>query len=277
MSRFTVTPDEHQRRLALYAAGMIDKAIGAVCGVDRTSIQSWRKKHGLKSRTSKITFTISDGENKERMTLYKRGLSDADIARILDLTPQTIFAWRKVRNLETNTNRRGTPNTGNEIVRLELYKSGSNDKEIAAAVGATPHAIYTWRQYRGLTPNKPRAVVLRSTRPESDPIYARIKRAVAFNPDPSIQLDAIQDIYLAVLEGSLKPDAIEREAKRYAGSVMNQFANRWGARSLDEEIGEDGFTLMDTLVDDDAEEAFETAFQRGIAARQCCASKLTTY
>ena len=50
----------------------------------------------------KGTNQLSPEEERQRMDLYQRGLSDCEIERRLELSKGTIRHWRKARNLPAN-------------------------------------------------------------------------------------------------------------------------------------------------------------------------------
>jgi hypothetical protein len=82
-------------------------------------------------------------------------------------------------------------------------------------------------------------------------VVRRIRKAVGRALAPDVIEDIVADMMVAVLEGSLPLAEIEAEARRYGNRVLERFASKFGPRSLDQEIGDgEGFTLLDTLVDD---------------------------
>ena len=94
---------------------------------------------------------MSQDENKKRRDLYRQGLSDREIAEECNVATQSIFKWRKSRNLESKIE--GRLPRKEEQKRLELYKQGLKDKEIAKKCGVTAPAIHKWRKNRDLKPN----------------------------------------------------------------------------------------------------------------------------
>ena len=57
---------------------------------------------------------------------------------------------------------------------------------------------------------------------------------------------------LAMTEGRLSHDQIEAEARKYVNKAIGMFASHYGPRSIDEEIGEDGFRMIDLIADESA-------------------------
>jgi len=92
---------------------------------------------------------LTSVEEERRLSLYREGLSDREIARRLGLTHSAIRYWRLSRGLPTN------PRLALEEERLRLYQEGLSDGEIAKRLGCPRSTIQGWRQRRGLPPNYP--------------------------------------------------------------------------------------------------------------------------
>lgn len=106
---------------------------------------------------------------------------------------------------------------------------------------------------------KPKSVPYRAepTRPFSDGLYARIATAVPRWLSPALRDDVISDMYVAVSSGTMLADEIEQSARKFASTAANQFQNKYGHRSLDEKLFDDGgTTLGDTIVDHEAFSVF---------------------
>ena len=94
-------------------------------------------------------------------------------------------------------------------------------------------------------------------RPFSDGLYARIASAVPRWLSPALRDDVISDMYVAVTSGAMAADLVETNARKFASAAANQFETKYGPRSLDEKLfDEGGMTLGDTLVDHGASSAF---------------------
>lgn len=103
-----------------------------------------------------------------------------------------------------------------------------------------------------------RSVGTEALRPHRDPLYAAIAAAVPRWPSEATRDDAISDLYLAVLEGSVAVGDVAAEARRYATKAVSQWENRFGPRSLDELAFEGGrVTLGDMIADPDTLEPLE--------------------
>lgn len=106
---------------------------------------------------------LNEKEEKERMKLYKQGLSDVQIANILGLTKTTILKLRTSRGLPRNYKPRFQP--GNQFgslgvlpkeeheLRMRLYNKGLIDKKVANLCYVSRDAIYQWRRKYNLPAN----------------------------------------------------------------------------------------------------------------------------
>lgn len=93
--------DEHNRRYALYRQGMSDDEIAKAVGMTPAAIQKWRSRRGLRTNRKRHTDLAPEEEDR-RMVLYRQGLSDAKIAKALNLKHQAVAAWRYRRHLPSN-------------------------------------------------------------------------------------------------------------------------------------------------------------------------------
>jgi hypothetical protein len=185
----------------------------------------------------------------DRYKLYNAGLSDTEIARELGLKQNTITAWRKSRRLAPHERRGFTPAQG--AARMLLYQLGWSDHHIAREQRVGRRSVGNWRAIRKLPANFRVGVNERNQpRPSVQSIAVRIRKAVGRSLSPDIIEDTVSDMMVAVLDGELPLRDIESKARRYGNRVLDRFASKFGPRSLDQELGsEEGFTLMDTLVD----------------------------
>ncbi len=92
-------------------------------------------------------------EHEERLELYNKGLTDEKIGDQLYLSRRTIQAWRAKHSLPTH--RPNVPNRdkGEHARRLDLYRQGYSDREIAERLGWSTECIAGWRRRNNLKPN----------------------------------------------------------------------------------------------------------------------------
>lgn len=103
-------------------------------------------------------------KEKERLDLYNRGMSDAEIAKRVYVEKNVIQRWRTRRGLPPNApkgfqkgNKYGCMSRLSEIKenkRRDLLKRGLNDSQIARIVGVENSTISQWRRSRGLPSNR---------------------------------------------------------------------------------------------------------------------------
>lgn len=97
---------------------------------------------------------ISPEEHEERLALYRQGLSDREIGKRLYLNNTTIFMWRKINHLPANHPRVPYLPMEEEQRRMEAYRKGLTNKEMAAELGLTRECVRDWVARRGLKGNK---------------------------------------------------------------------------------------------------------------------------
>jgi len=102
-------------------------------------------------------------------------------------------------------------------------------------------------------------------RPFIDATYSQIAAAMPRWLSEAARDDAISDMYLAHLEGAVSMSDVAAEARRFASRTVAAFESKFGPRSLDEKLFDDGdTTLKDTLVDPAALEAFDYIFEEAL-------------
>ncbi|MDB5688461.1 MAG: hypothetical protein JWL91_337 [Sphingomonas bacterium] len=161
--------------------------------------------------------------------------------------------------------------TGIRLRAIEMIKAGDRWKHIDAAIGRSKGCARKYlrfmtaedvaartaldatrrdslrRESKGGRAKRPKAPVFAPT-PIRDALYLRIAAAVPRWPSPALRDDIISEIYLAVLDGSLREDDVVSSAKVYASRVSLRLENSRATRSLDEPLFADtAFTLLDTL------------------------------
>jgi hypothetical protein len=81
-------------------------------------------------------------------------------------------------------------------------------------------------------------------------LQRRVISAVGTKLPFDIAADAASALMLAVIEGEVPLDQIERQGRVYGNRALGEYANAFKQQSLDEEIpGTDGLRGVDLLVD----------------------------
>jgi len=212
-------------------------------------------------------------DNTRAKELYALGETDGAIGRALHVGQDSVTRWRQRNNLPPNARgyARAKLDAAQRRQIRHLLKDGASRKQISDRLGVGKSSVSMVRKtvsdkgsmrQCGMTVLNQRRVAVKN----ADQLYKRIILAVGRKGDAANAGDAVNDIYLAVMEGHLRPDQIESAAPRYVSRVTRQFANSFGPRSLDEEIGEDGFSMLDILEDERALLPFDEILARHFEA-----------
>lgn len=210
--------------------------------------------------------------------LYDDGASDNRIAKTLGVHRVAVKLWREREALpalylrgqvECSPFTKLTPAAEAKVAKLLL--SGHSLRALAAKFGVSTGPIRRVRatlppDAPGLLPwggqSGPKAT---ADRPAfKDTLYSRINAAVSRLLAADIRDDIISDTYLALLEGTLDESEIEARIKRFESRTIGTYASKWGPASLDEEIGDDGFSRLAFVADPNAAAAFDVALYRGL-------------
>lgn len=276
----------------LHADGGTDCAIARQLGVSQSCVTRWRTRNGLpgngeknppidpqiKAAAIKLLLCRMSGPEVSKAL----GLSKNSVQRLRDqlgddprLLPfgkrsaaakvQRFSSGRRVANLGPSLRKRA----------FAAYCRDLNDRQIARELGVDRTRIAAWRVCYGLPSNyvpdtprpRPKPVGPAIT-PLSNDLYRRAVEAVGRRVAPDIASDAVSDLVLAVLAGDLDHDQIEAEAPRFINRTIASYASNFGPCSLDEEIGEGGFSLRDIIPDQTTDFAFDLALHRGLEARR---------
>ncbi|MEH3122014.1 MAG: hypothetical protein PGN16_08550 [Sphingomonas phyllosphaerae] len=203
-----------------------------------------------------MTAPITPAEAAKRRELYDRGLSDAVIGEAQGVSANAVRRWRIRNNLPSNCNRpvrrSGNLSTAENAARMLLYQMRYSDRRIAREQKVVWTSIQKWRNRRGLSPHGLSRANWDRRAMKRDTTLERIKRAIGRQLPGDIADDAVGDLYMAVLDGTVCLDKIEAEARRFGNRVLNNFASKFGPRSLDQELGDDGdgFRMIDLIRDD---------------------------
>ena len=92
-------------------------------------------------------------EEERRMSLYRQGLSDYQIAEQTFYSVTAISQWRWSRGLPANHFTKQKLTQEEQEKRLKLYNKGYGDGKIAKECGVSKGAIAQWRWKKGLKSN----------------------------------------------------------------------------------------------------------------------------
>lgn len=275
-----LTAIETAKRLDLYDQGLSDFEIAAALGNTPLRIGRWRCGRGLPSNASPF---IPQQMADRCKALLRRGVSAPLIARETGLNIKTLEKWRgqMLRDQpdlrRAHTSARGAARMSNGLryyplpqpersQAILLYADGLNDAQIAAAIGSSRTQVFSWRRALYLPalghgrPRKtktaansrpPRLPVVERITPMSNLTHAAIVASLAKWAAPDLRDDMASEMWLALLEGEISVSQIPESAGRICNEVARDFADRFGPRSLDEDLSNgEGFKLLDMIRDD---------------------------
>lgn len=116
-----LTAQEQEQRFKLYNQGLTDPQIAKIVFATPGAIYHWRKKNKLKAnkmvkaeqkREKELMLkrekaeSLRKRQHEERMRLYNQGLSDTEIAKLLNYHRDTISKWRRELGLKRNMTKR---------------------------------------------------------------------------------------------------------------------------------------------------------------------------
>ena len=132
-----------------------------------------------------------------------------------------------------------------------FYHLGWSDVQVAGELEIKHYsAIFNWRKRNGLPANSIAGQKSRG-RPTMADVMPRIRKAIGNALPPDIIDDAISDVALAVLDGTISLAEIEAQARKFGNRVLAQYASRWGPRSIDETIaGTEDLRMVDLIADE---------------------------
>ena len=94
---------------------------------------------GLDEKRNKRKSLIEQIDTEEAKRLHAQGLSDAAIAKNLNVSKTFIRNWRTRNGIRCNSEK--SDRRESLEVRMELYKQGLSDREIGRRVGVSNNAI----------------------------------------------------------------------------------------------------------------------------------------
>lgn len=249
-----LAPELNQPRLDLYNAGLNDTEIGQQLGLTKGTVARWRKTRGLAPNHQHGGAAVTPEQHAQRLALYETGLSDVKIAKRMGLGTNAIQYWRQKFNLPPHVLFSLVPFSREQRAeRRRLHALGYSDSRIAREVGVRHSTVTKWRERRHLpahyeqNPYRP-DTTFQWPKTQDGQLMRRIVAAVGYGLTPDIAAEAVADLALAVVDGSVVD--IEAAAPSFRRKAIGKWASRYGARSLDEELGDsDGFRMIDLIPD----------------------------
>lgn len=100
---FMLTPLEFERRMDAYGRGLSDNEASAELGIDRSTWRSWRIGNTLPAnKPNPRAVPLPAWVHELRMSLYKSGLTDREIATGAKCSTDAVKNWRAKRGLPRN-------------------------------------------------------------------------------------------------------------------------------------------------------------------------------
>lgn len=251
--------DRREAFAILHGVGWSDGRIGRALHTSPKTVRNWRIAAGLEPTETPYSAKIDD---RLALEMYYCGDSDGQIAKTFGATQSGVTRWRWRKNLPPNFERAAPISKVSKRRAKSMLRLGATKRQVAEAIGA--RSVESIRRIRremadtglrrhGLTNRSIRARVLKDRS-----IYHRIETAIGSGLASDVKCDAVDELYLAVLDGLVDERFIEQEARRYRSRAINLAGSPYGPRSLDSQ-NETGWSLCDILDDPSALDDIETA------------------
>lgn len=258
----------HDAALVLHSAGWADGHIGDAFRVSCALVQKWRRHNGLASNAAS-----SEGgkfrpkiDNAEALRMHGDGATDNEIAARFGTLPSGAFYWRKRHGLPANYEGPSRLTDAERRTIRKLLLSGLTKGQVAERVGRCTATVKVERRKlkgkTGLRRSGISASDLACRARNTPDLFDLVRRAIPRGHGESITLDAEQDMLTGLYAGELDVRDIKKRAPDFISAVYTRFADRYGDYSLEEERGEEGFTLGSTLVDEDSTHWMDGALER---------------
>ena len=195
-------------------------------------------------------------KNAERHRLYAQGMTDAQIAAKLEVSRSAIYQWRRSAGLPPRMSTFKSWEKSSKrppmLVRKFLHELGWGSTAIARQEGVSTPAIREWRQTAQLPCQNTITGLSRAGRQKQlRELQRRVIRAIGTRLPFDIAADAAASLMLAIIEGEVPINEIEKHARRFGNQALNQYANSFRQRSLDEDTpGSERLRHIDILVDE---------------------------
>lgn len=232
--------DKEEIRCRLLAGESV-RSIAKAFGVDRAMVRYYRRRNGIPSAHEGYGHT---GNKASVLALAEQGYSTQTIVERVGIGRATVRTYvrtwtqeRQAAGLPIPPCRCGSPRNhkGNCI---EKINRGAEARRLGRGTAQRQRPAA-----RALRP------VGRITSGIADALYNRIERLIPSGYARDIRDDIASELYLAVLSGEIPEDRIEQDGRRILNRVLDETGASWFGPtvSLDEVIGEDGFTLGHTI------------------------------
>jgi len=188
---------------------------------------------------------------RERRALYDQGMNDAEISRQQGVSPSAIYFWRKRQGLAPNARTRAAHDSVTPMRKL-LHELGWNAKRIAEFQGVSRDAVHDWLTRRGLhANNRRRRMSAEQCRQQLRELQQRVVRAVGHRLPFDIAADASAELMLAVIEGRVPLNQIEKHGRAFGNRALREYANPFTMKSLDDDLPDhEGLRPVDLLSDE---------------------------
>ena len=123
-----ISAEDNERRMALYRAGLSDRAIAKKERLDSSSIRYWRKKRGLAPNFASTEMSAEDA--RIRRELFAHGLGERTIGKLLGRSRSSIHEWRAKNRIAPRP-----PRAKHRVISLDfvsLEGGGSSFHELIA-------------------------------------------------------------------------------------------------------------------------------------------------
>jgi len=125
---------------------------------------------------------------------------------------------------------------------------------VAKATGISAHAATALRRSlsKDLLAKRAAAISarLKVSRTSGADILEKVKRAVPDRLERALRDDITSEIFVAVIEGRIDEDQIKAAARSFIARGVAEWQSRYGPRSLDEKLGQDGSLTLGDLIED---------------------------
>lgn len=198
-------------------------------------------------------------DSRRALALYDDGASDLEIAAVFGVSANGICRWRMRHGLCRVAHNDNRVSAAQVRQAKTMLRNGATRAQIAAHLGVSSWTIQQLRRGmdgEGLRPSGINGEAIRLAVINDQHLPRRIEKAIGLNVPRDIRIEAVNDMYLELLDGKLRADQIESAAPRFRSKAYQMTCNNYSPRSLDEE-NEDGFSLADVIADPNWEAPFD--------------------